>query len=37
VSKIIPAILSRCTRFRFSQLKAEFIEKRVLDIAKAEK
>lgn len=33
VSKIIPAILSRCTRFRFTQLKPEFIGKRIVQIA----
>ena len=37
VSKIIPAILSRCTRFRFSQLKEEYIKDRLLQIAKCEK
>lgn len=36
VSKIIPAVLSRCTRFRFSQLKSEQIETRLNEIAKCE-
>ena len=35
-SKIIPALQSRCTRFRFAPLAREQIESRLLDIAKAE-
>ena len=36
VSKIIPALQSRCTRFRFAPLAREQIEGRLVDIAKAE-
>ncbi|KAI9009920.1 P-loop containing nucleoside triphosphate hydrolase protein, partial [Phycomyces nitens] len=36
VSKIIPAIQSRCTRFRFAPLETEQIEKRLLDISENE-
>jgi len=36
VSKIIPALQSRCTRFRFSPLKKELMEGRLLEIAQAE-
>ncbi|KAJ1984938.1 Subunit of heteropentameric Replication factor C (RF-C) [Dimargaris cristalligena] len=36
VSKITPAIQSRCTRFRFAPLKAEQVESRLRDIVKAE-
>jgi len=37
VSKIIPALQSRCTRFRFSPLKTEQIEKRLDYIIECEK
>ena len=37
VSKIIPALQSRCTRFRFSPLQAEQITARLGDIVSAEK
>ncbi len=37
VSKMIPAILSRCTRFRFTQLRPQYIEKRLKEIAATEK
>ena len=36
VSKIIPALQSRCTRFRFAPLAREQIESRLLEIAQAE-
>uniref|UniRef100_A0A1I7ZFX3 Activator 1 subunit 5 n=1 Tax=Steinernema glaseri TaxID=37863 RepID=A0A1I7ZFX3_9BILA len=36
LSKIIPAIQSRCMRFRFAPLKTEQIVPRLLEIAKAE-
>lgn len=36
VSKIIPALQSRCTRFRFSPLKVDQIEKRLNYIVKCE-
>ena len=36
VSKIIPALQSRCTRFRFAPLAREQIEGRLLEIAQAE-
>lgn len=36
VSKIIPALQSRCTRFRFAPLKLEHIQQRLEDIATAE-
>jgi len=36
VSKIIPALQSRCTRFRFAPLAREQIEGRLVDIAKQE-
>ncbi|KAL0078998.1 DNA replication factor [Phycomyces blakesleeanus] len=36
VSKIIPAIQSRCTRFRFAPLETEQIEKRLETIVEAE-
>mmetsp|Transcript_19208 Transcript_19208/g.39523 ORF Transcript_19208/g.39523 Transcript_19208/m.39523 type:complete len:355 (+) Transcript_19208:20-1084(+) len=37
VSKIIPALQSRCTRFRFAPLKQEQIRSRLLEVADAEK
>ncbi len=37
LNKIIPAIQSRCTRFRFSPLTDEDAKKRTIDIAKLEK
>lgn len=37
VNKIIPAIQSRCTRFRFSPLKTEEVERRIQDVIQAEK
>lgn len=37
VSKIIPALQSRCTRFRFSPLARDQMEGRLMDIVKAEK
>eukprot|EP01031_Cornospumella_fuschlensis_P038800 gene38800-47188_t len=37
VNKIIPALQSRCTRFRFSPLKPEQIRARLQDIVTAEK
>lgn len=37
VSKIIPAIQSRCTRFRFGPLSREQMEGRLVDIAQAER
>ncbi|CAI2375344.1 unnamed protein product [Moneuplotes crassus] len=37
VSKVIPALQSRCTRFRFSPLKNEHIVGKLDDITKAEK
>jgi replication factor C subunit 3/5 len=36
VSKIIPALQSRCTRFRFSPLKPESVELKLNEIARAE-
>ena len=36
VSKIIPALQSRCTRFRFAPLKVEHIEGRLMEVIKAE-
>lgn len=36
VSKIIPALQSRCTRFRFAPLSRDLIEGRLLEVAKAE-
>lgn len=36
VSKIIPALQSRCTRFRFAPLARDQIEGRLLEVAKAE-
>ncbi|KAI7864488.1 P-loop containing nucleoside triphosphate hydrolase protein [Spinellus fusiger] len=37
VSKISPAIQSRCTRFRFAPIPPSVIEKRITDIADAER
>ena len=37
VSKIIPALQSRCTRFRFAPLKVEQIRSRLIEVADAEK
>lgn len=37
VSKIIPALQSRCTKFRFSPLLPELVKSRVFDICRAEK
>ena len=37
VSKIIPALQSRCTRFRFAPLAREQMEGRLIEVAKAEK
>lgn len=37
VSKIIPALQSRCTRFRFAPLKQEQIRSRLVEVADAEK
>jgi len=37
VSKIIPALQSRCTRFRFAPLSREQIQSRLKDIAESEK
>jgi replication factor C subunit 3/5 len=37
VNKIIPAIQSRCTRFRFSPLPITQVEKRVASVVEAEK
>lgn len=37
VSKIIPALQSRCTRFRFAPLSKEQIQGRLLEVAKLEK
>mmetsp|Transcript_16590 Transcript_16590/g.23069 ORF Transcript_16590/g.23069 Transcript_16590/m.23069 type:complete len:350 (-) Transcript_16590:79-1128(-) len=36
VSKIIPALQSRCTRFRFAPLSRDQIQGRLLEVAKAE-
>ncbi|MEW5299476.1 MAG: hypothetical protein WDW36_002491 [Sanguina aurantia] len=36
VSKVIPALQSRCTRFRFAPLPAQFVERRVREIADTE-
>merc|ERR1719261_1897738 len=36
LNKIIPAIQSRCTRFRFSPLDQASIEERMLEIAQSE-
>ena len=36
VSKIIPALQSRCTRFRFAPLKQEQIRSRLVEVADAE-
>lgn len=36
VSKIIPALQSRCTRFRFAPLSRDQIRSRLVDVAKAE-
>lgn len=36
VSKIIPALQSRCTRFRFAPLKKEQIQGRLTDIVARE-
>ena len=37
VNKITPAIQSRCTRFRFSPLPMEEVEKRLVGVIEAEK
>jgi len=37
VNKIIPAIQSRCTRFRFSPLPIDQVEKRLSSVISAEK
>jgi len=37
VNKIIPAIQSRCTRFRFSPLPSDQVEKRLTSVVEAEK
>lgn len=37
VSKIIPALQSRCTRFRFAPLKQDQIRSRLVEVADAEK
>ena len=37
VNKIIPAIQSRCTRFRFSPLETSQVETRLDDVIQAEK
>ena len=37
VNKIIPAIQSRCTRFRFSPLPISQVEKRLTTVVEAEK
>ena len=37
VSKIIPALQSRCTRFRFAPLKRDQIRSRLIEVAVAEK
>ena len=37
VNKIIPALQSRCTRFRFAPLKQEQIKGRLVEVAEAEK
>lgn len=37
VNKIIPAIQSRCTRFRFSPLEMSQVETRLDDVIQAEK
>lgn len=37
VSKIIPALQSRCTRFRFAPLRVEHIQGRLEEVAAAEK
>ncbi|KAL3782022.1 hypothetical protein HJC23_003685 [Cyclotella cryptica] len=37
VNKIIPALQSRCTRFRFAPLKQEQIRGRLVEVAEAEK
>jgi replication factor C subunit 3/5 len=37
VNKIIPAIQSRCTRFRFSPLPIAQVEKRLASVVEAEK
>jgi replication factor C subunit 3/5 len=37
VNKIIPAIQSRCTRFRFSPLPISQVEKRLTSVVDAEK
>jgi replication factor C subunit 3/5 len=37
VNKIIPAIQSRCTRFRFSPLPTAQVEKRLVSVVDAEK
>lgn len=37
VNKIVPAVQSRCTRFRFSPLPVEEVEKRLRHVIEAEK
>jgi len=37
VNKITPAIQSRCTRFRFSPLPIEEVDRRIIDVIEAEK
>lgn len=37
VNKIIPAIQSRCTRFRFSPLPMEEVDKRLMGVIEAER
>ena len=36
INRIIPAIISRCTRFRFAQLKKDVIAQRLKEIAHSE-
>lgn len=36
VSKIIPALQSRCTRFRFAPLGAEFVRQRLQHVVSSE-
>ena len=37
VSKIVPAVQSRCTRFRFPPLKAEHVQERLQHVINNEK
>ena len=37
VSKIVPAVQSRCTRFRFPPLKAEHVQERLQHVVNNEK